>query len=204
MVKAKKAAKKAAPKKTAKKRAKRKATPAQLAALAKGRAARAAKKRAKKSAKKAAPKRARKAAPKRAKRATAKKAAPKRAKRAVAKKAAPKRARKRALARRPLIGVPPHPPGRAGMSCVKCGRPHTLREHWSHRLLHGTSETQHSYKCKRGGICEFRALSKSKRKLGPTQRRVSSLATSGSLSIEKQAKLLLLQAKLEAAARRRK
>lgn len=215
MAKAKKSAsKKAAPKKTAKKRAKRKATPAQLAALAKGRAARKAKaKKAapKKAAKKAAKKRTRKAAPKKA---APKKAAKKRARKAAPKsyaKSAPKRRRRRASARRttsrPLIGVPPHGPGRSGMQCVKCGRPHTLREHWSHRLLHSTEATQHSYKCARGGLCEFKAIARAKGPRKTALKRAASLITSRAtgkkLSLEQEAKIVLLQAKLERASRRK-
>jgi adenylate kinase len=159
-------AKKSASKKAASKKSK--ATPAQLAALAKGRAKRAAnkaaaekaaqkaapKKAAKKSAKKAAPMAEEKAAPKKA----AKKAAPKKA----AKKAAPKKAAKKAAPRkqrapRPSFQVPPHG---GSAKCTKCGRLHSLREHWSHSLLHGTSEMRHSYLCKRGGFCEFALVTK--------------------------------------------
>lgn len=263
MAKAKKSApKKAAPKKAAKKRAKRKATPAQLAALAKGRAARKAKakKSAPKRAKKAAPKRAKKAAPKRARKAAPKKRAKKRARKGevaqaasrlskamgVTKKA-PKRRRRRTIARgvenliakmgaskpapkrkrrraapkrsapkrpaarrgRVLVGVPPHAPGETPSQCVKCGRVHTLREHWSHRVIHGQSLTQASYKCARGGVCEFaatqRAKGKRRRALASGEAKVLRDATKnqGRLSVAKQAQLLMLQARLEKMARRK-
>ena len=223
MAKAKKSAsKKAAPKK----RAKRKATPAQLAALAKGRAKSAAKRAAKKSAsKKASPKKrtARKAAPKKraARKAAPKKAAPKKRARKAApkkraarkspaktysKKAAPKRRRAARRPGRPLIGVPPHAPGRPGKSCVKCGRAHTLREHWSHKLLHGNAETQRSYLCSRGGFCEFKAVGKAGRGRKSQITKLSEAVQAGSLTarnLKEQMKLQKLQEKLEQLARRR-
>lgn len=71
-----------------------------------------------------------------------------------AKKAAPKRA-----IRKVEGFVFPHASG-SERKCVKCGRLHSLREHWSHKYMHATPRTKHSYLCKRGGFCAFENLSK--------------------------------------------
>jgi len=92
----------------------------------------------------------------------AKKAAPKKA---ATKKAAPKKPKTRKSPKKPKAApsaivrveggfVFPHAPG-SKRKCVKCGRLHTLREHWSHKLMHGQKKTKHSYRCTRGGICVF-------------------------------------------------
>lgn len=91
------------------------------------------------------------------------------------KKAAKKRARKapkktKKRAKRDLgplePGVRPHAPAIAAgggvLECTKCKRVHTLREHWSHRLIHGTAEKRHNYKCTRGGYCVFERIQKKK------------------------------------------
>ncbi len=83
-------------------------------------------------------------------------------KKSAAKKSAPKRAKKSAPKRaiRKVSGfVFPHASG-SERKCVKCGRLHSLREHWSHKYMHATPRTKHSYLCKRGGFCAFENLSK--------------------------------------------
>lgn len=82
------------------------------------------------------------------------------------KRKAPK---KRAKAREPKEEgrfVPPHAPAVAAgggvLECTKCKRIHSLREHWSHRLIHGTAKKQHNYKCTRGGYCVFERIQKKK------------------------------------------
>lgn len=98
--------------------------------------------------------------PTRRKKAT-KKAAPKK----TTKKAAPKKPKTRKSPKKPKSApteivrveggfVFPHAPG-SKRKCVKCGRLHTLREHWSHKLMHGQKKTKHSYRCTRGGVCVF-------------------------------------------------
>lgn len=83
-------------------------------------------------------------------------------KKRASKKSAPKRAKKSAPKRaiRKVKGfVFPHESG-SERKCVKCGRLHSLREHWSHKYMHATARTKHSYLCKRGGFCAFENLSK--------------------------------------------
>lgn len=55
----------------------------------------------------------------------------------------------------------PHASG-SERACTKCGRLHSKREHWSHKLMHGTKKTQHSYLCARGGKCVFKRLASKK------------------------------------------
>ena len=148
------AAKKAAPKKAAKKAAPKKTT--------------------KKKSKSKSPTKRKKSGKRKTKRVTKvvtkvvykcppKKAAKKRARKA------PKKTKKRAKRAEPKEEgrfVPPHAPAVAAgggvLECTKCKRIHSLREHWSHRLIHGTAKKQHNYKCTRGGYCVFERIQKKK------------------------------------------
>lgn len=122
------------------------------------------KKKKKAAPKKAAPKKA--AAKKAAKKRTKPKAAPKRAKRktgprkpkAAGRRAGAARKRRETIAYNRAHGRHPHlvgPHAPTSVSCVKCGKLHTLREHWSHKYTHGGFAQRNSYACKRGGVCVF-------------------------------------------------
>ena len=95
-----------------------------------------------------------------------KRKSPRKTARKSAPKAAPKKtARGRRKASKPSAALAtmrgefvfPHAPG-GERACTKCGRLHSKREHWSHKLMHGTKKTRHSYECARGGKCVFKRL----------------------------------------------
>ena len=80
---------------------------------------------------------------------------------------APKRGRRKASKPSAALAttrgefVFPHAPG-GERACTKCGRLHSKREHWSHKLMHGTKKTQYNYECARGGKCVFKRLASKK------------------------------------------
>ena len=99
-----------------------------------------------------------------AKKAAAKKAAPKKRKtgprkpKAAGRRAGSARKRRETIAYNREHGRHPHlvgPHAPTSVSCVKCGKLHTLREHWSHKYTHGGFAQRNSYACKRGGVCVF-------------------------------------------------
>lgn len=120
-----------------------------------------------------------------------------------------------AFERLPEGGVKPHARGtRNGLGvlkCVKCARVHTLREHWSHKMIHGQQQTQASYKCSRGGICEFQEMVASRKpkvrkalRRGEPQVKRLAEANKGKLSVKKLAEVIVLQKRMEDLARRSK